>query len=1402
MKKRIISMAVSFSMIFSILASPLSVKAEEVNNEGKGTAYYVSTLDGRDNNDGLSENKAFYSLQKINEIELKPGDRVLLEAGSVFTNEYLHIKGSGSEELPIIIDKYGEGDKPRIDTNGQGIWYQDYGKRLDSSSHKLKGYVSSSILLYDVEYINIRNLEITNNSLEIDKNEAETGISRYNDIKIENCIVSDVNRWGIAVGYTAYWDKFLTSSISDEIVAKYGSTGVEIRNNYVKNAGGDAITTMYCDRPIIEYNVSDAVAKQINTKDYSETGSGRVAAAIWPWKCKDAIFQFNEAFDTYYNQDGQAWDADYGDGTIYQYNYSHNNGGGSVMICGAEAVNTIFRYNISENDLSGVINIPGNPKADFYNNTFYIKEGVPFLRPGMTGGVAVMENNIIYNSGAERNEDWTMGNSRVTYSNNLYYNYNNLPADDKAAITGDPKFENPGSGPKRHTGVTPSSDKNITHDLSAFDGYKLKKNSPAINAGKFIVNNGGRDFFNNVVSGTPDIGAYESDIASLELYSSVYKINNVESTISSIEKNILVKDFLKNLSYDKNVTVVIENILGEKLVENDILTGGSKITLSANGEKKTYTIAANTDNSIKDSIYMIKENGKLLYVPSMEKNPTTVQELINGLTVHSTATIKIFNGDKEITQGNIIDGMTLKVIAENQTENSYTIKVKNNYQWTLDYTGRQGNVWFAQKKANGQYINLTSYDSTYPQWNGNNYAGVGIDAPNHSTVPTEATHGLLVDTVGTSGREQGHAMVYRAPKSGTIILSVKDNEPYLRQAGNTGGKVKLSFTNNGEEISSYELTESLAKINVLPMTITVEKGDFIRIEAQNVENPTKPSIHITPIINYQDVEVDDTEAPTVPTEIKVNNITENTAEISWIASNDNVGVVGYEIYNGDTLLLSINDGTTANVTGLIAGTEYTLSVKAVDASGNKSEARTITFTTTEAIKEVDKTKLTSLVAIMNALDSSKYTVLTWNSLQIELEKANSILVDENAIEEIVKETYEKLNTAYNNLKFILVVDDSIKENVKVDIEEIKAGEENVIDIQLSENPNSIEFSINDVNGLSEEKGSISFNVKDFAKVKIPFEAFKDQVSEEDDKVIFKLNVIKDIDILKQVKAVNKVFEFNIVAVKGNEERKISQFGDGLVEVKLMLTDADLEGINRENLVVLYYNEETKKFEFVETTVNENEVIFKTSHFSKFVVAEKEAIEIVNKDKLIKLVEDIKKLPSKGYSPSTWSKLIEVLENADQVIGENNATKEKVEEAYNKLMKAYLDLRLIPDKAKLQELINKAETIDTDKYTEASVINFKLKLANVKVVLNNVDATQEEVNKAEEELNTTIKDLVVDKVNNDNGNNNSGSNNGNSNNDKLSEKGLLPATGGINSISIATLSIISIILGSVLLKKKR
>ena len=85
----------------------------------KSTTYFVSSLNGNDENDGLSESTAFKSLNKINEIELAPGDKVFLLKGSVFENEFLHLKNCGDINADMIeITSYGDnGDLPRINTN-------------------------------------------------------------------------------------------------------------------------------------------------------------------------------------------------------------------------------------------------------------------------------------------------------------------------------------------------------------------------------------------------------------------------------------------------------------------------------------------------------------------------------------------------------------------------------------------------------------------------------------------------------------------------------------------------------------------------------------------------------------------------------------------------------------------------------------------------------------------------------------------------------------------------------------------------------------------------------------------------------------------------------------------------------------------------------------------------------------------------------------------------------------------------------------------------------------------------------------------------------------------------------------------------------------------------------------
>ncbi len=89
----------------------------------------------------------------------------------------------------------------------------------------------------------------------------------------------------------------------------------------------------------------------------------------------------------------------------------------------------------------------------------------------------------------------------------------------------------------------------------------------------------------------------------------------------------------------------------------------------------------------------------------------------------------------------------------------------------------------------------------------------------------------------------------------------------------------------------------------------------------------------------------DTQAPTTPGSLTAVNVTDVSVGLTWGASTDNVGVTGYRVYSGASLLGTVT-GTSANVTGLAAGTTYTFGVSAIDAAGNESAKATRTATTT------------------------------------------------------------------------------------------------------------------------------------------------------------------------------------------------------------------------------------------------------------------------------------------------------------------------------------------------------------------------------------------------------------------------------------------------------------------------
>jgi hypothetical protein len=250
------------------------------------------------------------------------------------------------------------------------------------------------------------------------------------------------------------------------------------------------------------------------------------AAGLWPWSADNTIIQFNEVSGHKAKWDGQGFDSDWNcQNTVIQYNYSHDNYGGFLLVCNNGSnvhtdrnigtTNTVIRYNVSVNDgirpyetkrrswFAPTMHISG-PVEDtkIYNNVFIIPEK-PIKENDRTivemdnwGGPwpehTFFANNIFYVE--DKADFYFEEDSGTQFTNNCFYgDFDNRP-DDPAAILDDPRFVDVAA---RDSG------------FEILKNFMLKKSSPCEDAGINIENTGGQDLFGNPLEGATNIGVHE-----------------------------------------------------------------------------------------------------------------------------------------------------------------------------------------------------------------------------------------------------------------------------------------------------------------------------------------------------------------------------------------------------------------------------------------------------------------------------------------------------------------------------------------------------------------------------------------------------------------------------------------------------------------------------------------------------------------------------------------------------------------------------------------------------------------------------------------------------------------------------------------------------------------------------
>ena len=480
--------------------------------EGRASAtFYVDAKNGSDKNDGMSPEKAFKSLFKVSSKYYQPGDKILFKKGCTFSGG-LVINGYGLANSRIEIGTYGSGSQPVISARG------------------------GTALMLKAEYATLDGLEVTNPSgtKGIYVAPGKTGVIK--GVVVQNCYVHDVNtkestfvydNAGISAGTggaePTWYDGLVIKNNTVKNVARVGiylSTSwanrygfgwgqegyykndndgwwpyenARIEGNTVDSPRGDGILVIGGRNTVIERNVVyNAFSSKKTFKDQT------ACAGLWTINTNNTKVQYNEVGYTKLpltqnGADGEGYDIDCAEnGTIVQYNYSHNNEGGFLLLCDTEpgyknvSKNHVVRYNLSVNDAT--------------------KSGQGVFMMTSTRANTAIYNNTIVAVGGSRNLINTFGGkcTNFTFTNNIFYGNaklnlggegvesfkfeNNVLAGGASALSGknvtvtgsktaDPKFKNAGA----------TDYKNKKAMIDAFTPTNK------ISGASSIANNGGKD---------------------------------------------------------------------------------------------------------------------------------------------------------------------------------------------------------------------------------------------------------------------------------------------------------------------------------------------------------------------------------------------------------------------------------------------------------------------------------------------------------------------------------------------------------------------------------------------------------------------------------------------------------------------------------------------------------------------------------------------------------------------------------------------------------------------------------------------------------------------------------------------------------------------------------------------
>ena len=184
------------------------------------------------------------------------------------------------------------------------------------------------------------------------------------------------------------------------------------------------------------------------------------------------------------------------------------------------------------------------------------------------------------------------------------------------------------------------------------------------------------------------------------------------------------------------------------------------------------------------------------------------------------------------------------------------------------------------------------------------------------------------------------------PPTGDAVAPSQPGNLRVTSATPTGVGIAWSAATDNVGVTGYDLYRGTSQTGTTQQTnasfnnLTCGSAYQVGVDANDAAGNSSPPSNMAVTTSA----CADTQPPTAPTNVTVSTRTTTSISLTWGSATDNVGIASYGIYNG-AALVATTAGTTGIVGNLTCGTNYTLGVNAVDATGNNSSRTTIMVST-------------------------------------------------------------------------------------------------------------------------------------------------------------------------------------------------------------------------------------------------------------------------------------------------------------------------------------------------------------------------------------------------------------------------------------------------------------------------